>query len=473
MQAKSAGGGSAEGVGLRVRMYRVGFGDFFLLSIPTPQGKEHILIDCGVFKGTSGKGDLRSIESAVEDMAKETEGQLALVIMTHRHADHIIGFSRCKAQFQQMKVGAVWMPVWESEYDDNAQKFQAGLTSLALRLDAHLAAQAAAPGDEKSYAAARDMLYNATGAGTLAAAAGGGTNAASLDLLKRGFGVKPEYYAAGQQPVVPPSLAKAGLSARILGPPPVDDLSLMKLMDMTKGVGEYLDALHASEEDGRMLKPFGGQWEVQANRFPDESFREWSRLGDEGEAPYRAMEKAILQAQPTSFYAAAKSLDSFLNNQSLVVLFTFGGKKLLFVGDAQAGNWEHWLYTTDKPDKAPSGHISTDGTSILQSLDFYKVGHHGSTNATPKAVVGAMRDGVVAMCSTQSGVYGTESKGTEVPRIPLLDALGGKCCLVRSDQIGIEVDGQEVPADQGLPASLGQPREGVLSKGTCWIDYVF
>jgi hypothetical protein len=32
-------------------MYRVGFGDFFLLTVPTPTGPAHILIDCGVHAG--------------------------------------------------------------------------------------------------------------------------------------------------------------------------------------------------------------------------------------------------------------------------------------------------------------------------------------------------------------------------------------------------------------------------------------
>src|SRR6266436_1636007 len=73
--------------GLKVRMYRVGFGDFFLVTVPTAAGNKFILIDCGVFKGTTGKGDIGSIVDAVEDLYQTTNGQLALVIMTHRHAD--------------------------------------------------------------------------------------------------------------------------------------------------------------------------------------------------------------------------------------------------------------------------------------------------------------------------------------------------------------------------------------------------
>src|SRR5689334_10201689 len=33
---------------IRVRMYRIGFGDFFLLTVPGKSGPAHILIDCGV-----------------------------------------------------------------------------------------------------------------------------------------------------------------------------------------------------------------------------------------------------------------------------------------------------------------------------------------------------------------------------------------------------------------------------------------
>ncbi len=53
---------------------------------------------------------------------------------------------------------------------------------------------------------------------------------------------------------------------------------------------------------------------------------------------YREIRKAIDDAQPDMLAAAAAKIENFLNNQSLVVLFRFGGKNLLFVGDAQAGN---------------------------------------------------------------------------------------------------------------------------------------
>src|SRR5207253_8351929 len=133
---------------------------------------------------------------------------------------------------------------------------------------------------------------------------------------------------------------------------------------------------------------------------------------------------------------AARRADDTLNNQSLVVLFTFRGKKLLFVGDAQWGNWENFLYggTAGTP-----GHTEmlADAKDVLSSIDFYKVGHHGSTNATPIHAVESMREGLVAMCSTEPGCYGKEDKGSEVPRGALLEALERKTHgqLACSDQV--------------------------------------
>lgn len=466
-------------VGLRVRMYRVGFGDFFLLSVPVAGGKEHILIDCGVFKGTSGEGDIGTIRAAVDNLVEETGGRLALVVMTHRHADHIIGFSRCKEQFQKMTVGAVWMPIWEKEYDDKAaktkaSKFQVDLTAIASRMQTQLTGMAPAAGQEEAHKQTLGMLLNATGP---LAAAGGGTNAASLDLLKRGFGVTPEYYAADDKPTVPAVLARAGLSARILGPPPVDDIALMKLMDLTKGVGQYLDGLDDSGASEPAFAPFGTECQVDRADYPSIAFDEWGARADvngradRAKPPAERMRQAIEDAQPASLFEAAKTLDSFLNNQSLVILFTFQGKKLLFVGDAQAGNWEHWLYGDGAPDKSASAPISEDGQSILKTLDFYKVGHHGSTNATPKAVVATMRPGIVAMCSTQPGVYGSEKTGTEVPRIPLVEALEARVTLVRSDQIAAHANGASVEPSEGSPASLPHAHEGQLASGDGWVDY--
>lgn len=487
-RGKTSGAGKqtvAGEAGIRVRMYRVGFGDCFLVSFPVADDrKAHVLIDCGVFKGTTGKGDIGSIEAAVDNIAQETGGKLALVVMSHRHADHIAGFSRCAKKFASFQAEAVWMPIWESEYGP-AQKSQAIVAQVAFGLQAHLKAQLKARPDDVDHQEALSMVYDATGVDLSAApAAGQASNAASLAFLKTGLGVKPTYYKAGDEAKLPPTLAAAGLSARILGPPPVEDLDLMKLMDLKKGVGEYLADSGSSAEDDAKLAPFGDLWSAKVDDcYPPEAFKEWaprSLPGDgatrrfETSAARQRMEKALEQQQPAAALTAAKALDSFLNNQSLVILFTFKGKNLLFVGDAQAGNWQHWLYGTDKAESAPQEALSPDAQHILGTLDFYKVGHHGSTNATPVAAVTAMGKGdrFVAMCSTQEDVYGTPAKNTEVPRTPLMNALAGECDLVRSDQISLKTGGGDFPPGAGAPKALPKPRQGRIVTEGCWIDYL-
>jgi len=477
-------------------MYRVGFGDFFLVSFRDEGGSQvHVIIDCGVFKGTSQTGDIGSIAAAVADMVKETDKQVALIIMTHRHADHIAGFARCKDDFAGLTVGGVWMPIWESEFDPTAAKFQADLTRTAVALQNHFTqacAQAAAPPEELN--TARKYMENATGLDAAAAAAAGaggagagGANAVALTLLKKGLKVAPEYYQGGDPPKLPKALADIGVTAQILGPPPVADLDLMKLMDLKKGVGQYLTDASLSGDDER--PPFPGSWEVEAYSaepaYSPEAIREWvqPRLWkkvtlDQARAAESLMQSTLQSSQSVAALIAAKTLNSFLNNQSLVVLFNYKGKKLLFVGDAQAGNWEHWLFQSDKPDQVGTGALSSGAQQILSSVDFYKVGHHGSSNATPKVVAEALMANShipACMCSTQKGVYGTEdpddpTKGTEVPRDPLLAELSSHGAFVRSDQIAIEPAGAKaVPA--AVPQNLPPDRPGRRFRpGEIWVD---
>jgi beta-lactamase superfamily II metal-dependent hydrolase len=471
---------------LRIRMYRVGFGDFFLVTVPTDDGPQHILIDCGVTPGTTRKGDIGTIKDAVAHMAKETGKKLALIIVTHRHQDHIVGFSRSSDIFQDFKVEAVWMSIWETEYDagETAGKktrslafgFQEELTALAFGMQQHLAMAGSDSPDVEAIAA---MLQNATGIdqAELAAAGGegaaknggkgGGTNAASLNFLKTGLGIEPEYYAKGDTPRLPAALKKAGLTAEILGPPPTDAVDFMKLMDLKKNVGQFLG--EANDGSGEKFTPFGPQYRAEASAYPASAFREWERASRD--APAAAMEATIQAAQPTLLFTAAKTLDDFLNNQSLVVLLTFNGKKLLFAGDAQGGNWEYWMFG-GTPTKAPSvDQIEKDSQAILGRLDFYKMGHHGSTNATPISAVEAMGGDFTTMCSTQEECFGSVGNASEVPRIPLLDALGKKSQIVRSDQIEVSLRGTKVPAAKGAPRKLPTPDRGRFETGPIYIDY--
>jgi len=127
--------GAASG-DIRVRMYRVGFGDFFLLTVPGKNGPAHILIDCGVHAG-----DIHTIGECVQDMKRETGNHLALVILTHYHADHMSGFASNYDDFTQFEVGAVWITNRLDPNDKDASKFMVQLTSVAQHLRLQLGAR--------------------------------------------------------------------------------------------------------------------------------------------------------------------------------------------------------------------------------------------------------------------------------------------------------------------------------------------
>jgi len=149
------------------------------------------------------------------------------------------------------------------------------------------------------------------------------------------------------------------------------------------------------------------------------------------------------------------------NLASTIALVRYGMVRFLLVGDAERAE-EDWLLAR---------HRTELGADVL------KVGHHGSGNATPKAaaeMMGTQGHKFAAMCSTQAGVYGTENpddptKGTEVPRGPLLAKLASESALVRSDQIAITVAGKQIPAK--APAALPTPPPGSrFTPGTLWVD---
>ncbi len=462
-------------------MYRVGFGDFFLVIVPTSKGDSHILIDCGVFKGTSGTGDIGSIVEAVEDMFKTTNGHLALVIMTHRHADHIAGFSKAE-RFKDFTASMVWMPYWE-QFNDDKDKGAANNLQLDIHeLAENLAMQFRGRADDDAKEALA-QLGNATGIEDFNAAAKGkkkgGSNAVALDLLKNHLGANGKnvrYYSLGDKAELPDELE--GLKATILGPPPEKAKVFLSLMDLKKGVGQYLDSITDTDDGPAPIQPFPREWTGDSMKhYPTRDVRGFP-------IDYNQFIQEVNNAQPDMLAAAASKIENFLNNQSLVVLFEFDGKKLLFAGDAQGGNWEYWLFKTDAPQKDPTkaGDIVETSKELLQTIDFYKVGHHGSTNATPiQAVEAAIArpkssKGFISMCSTEDGVYGNPKKETEVPRTRLMEVLGADSCLVRSDAIAITITDADnkkktIAARKGV--ELPKPKVGKLSTAELYLEYSF
>ena len=94
---------------------------------------------------------------------------------------------------------------------------------------------------------------------------------------------------------------------------------------------------------------------------------------------------------------------------------------------------ENWRYA-----------LAQDGVAdLLGSVDLYKVGHHGSLNATPKTLWNGFRkkgdaarpERLTSVLSTLPGKHGTEASNTEVPRRPLVDELDKESHLHDTDRL--------------------------------------
>jgi hypothetical protein len=117
------------------------------------------------------------------------------------------------------------------------------------------------------------------------------------------------------------------------------------------------------------------------------------------------------------------SMDNAMNNTSVILLLEVGGKKLLFPGDAQ---WENWEYALRGDEKNAEKNLKE-----LADVDVYKVGHHGSLNATPKTLWNNFtkrsddanaKGRMLSIISTKKGVH-AHSPQTAVPRTTLVKQL--------------------------------------------------
>ena len=113
----------AAGPRVRVRVYRHGLGDCFLLAFPKADGGDFfVLIDCGVILGTPNPGPLMA--AVAEDIVETTGGRVDVLVVTHEHWDHVSGFMQAKDAFDRLDVGRVWFAWTEDPGDETAQQLR-------------------------------------------------------------------------------------------------------------------------------------------------------------------------------------------------------------------------------------------------------------------------------------------------------------------------------------------------------------
>ena len=179
---------------------------------------------------------------------------------------------------------------------------------------------------------------------------------------------------------------------------------------------ERTSAVQSSNPWFARIKPF-------VDTTYDDPSNHWRRIDDDWLAAYGQL---------------ALDLDNDTNNTSLVLAFEFVDSRdvLLFVGDAQVGNWKSWA---DIPFDVPGRHTPMPAHDLLERTIFYKVGHHCSHNGTLKT--GGLelmnKKNLVAFIPLDEAVARNQGRsGWDMPAAPLFKALNQKTAgrTVHSDQ---------------------------------------
>src|ERR1700752_68261 len=195
-----------------------------------------------------------------------------------------------------------------------------------------------------------------------------------------------------------------GVTIKVLGPPNL------------KQSQEVKTQRREDEDEFWHLQAMANKFVIrkQSNLFPKAA-----QYSPVGAPPFtRWFLKKMRTIRGEQLLGIVRTLDKVMNNTSLSLLFQVGQTKLLFPGDAQIENWSYAL-------------SKKANLKLLESVNVYKVGHHGSLNATPKTLWNGFKHKstkknsgrLKTFLSTMSGKHGKTTSKTEVPRRTLVDAL--------------------------------------------------
>lgn len=427
--------------GVKVRMYRTGLGDCFLLAFPKgPNDAFYLMIDCGVYFRTPEADNAPRIRRIVEDIRDSTGGRLDVLVVTHEHWDHVSGFHRTQAQeifAKQIDLGELWMAWTEDlkiplarDLHEGRVAAKAALAQALTRMQGFGAQNDTARLVEKmlDFFAPVDQPAEAPALG----AAGGSVFGAkkslqteeSMTWLRDTYGKdRTRFLQPGESPVSLTGVS--GARVYVLGPP--EDSVLIKRSDPT-GDEVYPKAMAAAVE-ASFFAACGVMPEGPDPVPTSDDLREARSMSipfdDVYQIPFVQVQQAAKTkktAEETAEDPAAEplfrgyfdekdkwrrvdgdwleaagefalQLDNATNNTSLALAIEVGppgeGKVLLFPGDAQVGNWRSWFGKVKLGQRElgkdmiwTAGNRKVTAEDLLRRTVLYKVGHHGSHNAT-------------------------------------------------------------------------------------------
>jgi beta-lactamase superfamily II metal-dependent hydrolase len=326
---------------LLIRAYNVGCGDCIYVRIPDAGDGFHILIDCG----KKGSDDLlhKVVGLLADDLpAGKIPGRkrLDLLVATHRHEDHIKGFN--PEWFANIEVRNIWLSAAmdpehpQAEGVNNLHQF--AVHQMRALLDS---GQALSP--EVELLASLYGVSNEVADQTL------------MQKLPKINKIKPKY-------------VHSGLKHRLKLPPD----TAIHILAPEKDIDHY----YLGEDVDNSLRGLQGIAAKPSPGAPTAAAESTSLPANISATDFRVLQSRML----SNALAFAAKDSSIQNNLSVVLLIEWRHRRLLFVGDAEwdrefkegkdNGSWNvMW-------EKHRDGHLKAP-------LDFLKVGHHGSINATP------------------------------------------------------------------------------------------
>ena len=412
---------------LTIRSYQVGFGDAFLLSFAYPDGPRHVLVDFGSTALPPDAPKDRMVQVA-RDVASVCNGErLTAVVATHRHKDHISGFATNKEGtasgdiIRSLEPRLVLQPWTE---DPNLDPKATGPGAIPVDDSKRAMRVASLKGmHEVAGAMLKEVEQSKFLTDEVKAQLNflGDDNISNRPAVENLMTMGPNNYLnfgekSGLEDLLP------GVETIVLGPPNVDQSDTV-LKQRSRDENEFWH-LRALTAQAAVERGSGG-----GSSLFDDQYVEGK--GDPYPEDARWLVFRARKMQESQMLGIVRALDKGMNNTSLILLFRIGGKSLLFPGDAQI---ENWAYALSRPEIC----------EMLAKVDVYKVGHHGSLNATPKSLWNlfekrAREEGdpklMASLMSTMLGKHGSISSKTEVPRTTLTKALRDETDLLSTHDV--------------------------------------
>jgi beta-lactamase superfamily II metal-dependent hydrolase len=445
-------------------MYHIGFGDCFLVTFPK---NRHVLIDCGLHHEYKKKEE--KTKKLVELIKQHSGGNLAVVIASHYHHDHISGFGYHGSLFHAMEAKEIWLPYYLNRshpaFRIMENKWKRRRRTLGI-LDPQRAAKldALRIANDTSLQTLLDPWDHCEPTIRYLSADSGFTESPAIP----GVGIqilgphvdnpwlsKGKYTSSGEggaeesKPYEPGDsyltqleyVAEIGRASGESSESGLSDLVASYDIgygnpterDEEDGAVDDDEETHEAEVDSptrplneiKIPSPFKAHWKID----DAEAFEHFSSLNN------------AIPFKPDDYFSAYTDRSGKEhNNLSLCVLFSYGGKKLLFTGDAQYGAWKAIYKDTNLLDQ-------------LDEIELLKVSHHGSHNGTPASLVRGMGR-FVSLVSTNEGW-----PWKSIPKKRLLHALDRRGPVLRSDFPRVRSSTTNWYSVQPGKGSSNQPRQ--------------